>query len=161
MHEGNHMGIMTTLKKPTLERGPLLLRVPWPFFQHARVPPLLHVAHHALVPKPLRDALYPPGVVHRGKAPTDVRIKHPVDMALLTAHRHRIERIMGAAPRATSRRASATLPLIDSVQHLHRGPLDDFIFQCWEADGPLAAIRLRAVHPLDRAGMVRPAFEAV
>jgi hypothetical protein len=28
MHEGNHMGIMTTLKKPTLERGPSLHHPP-------------------------------------------------------------------------------------------------------------------------------------
>jgi hypothetical protein len=82
--------------------GPFLLRVPWSFFQHARVPPLLHVAHDALGPHPLRAALHQPGVVQRVQEPTEVRLKPPVAMALLQAHRHRLERLMGAATRSTS-----------------------------------------------------------
>src|ERR1700751_3996484 len=91
--------------------------------------------------------------------PTDVRIKHPVDIALLNAHRHRIERIMWAATRSKSIGESAKLFLVDGVQHCHRGPLDDLIFQCRDADGPLAAIRLRDVHPLDRTRVVPPSLE--
>src|SRR5438034_4402209 len=93
--------------------------------------------------------------------PTDVRIKHPVDIALLNAHRHRIERIMWAATRSKTIGESAKLFLVDGVQHCHRGPLDDLIFQCRDADGPLAAIRLRDVHPLDRTRVVPPSLEAV
>src|SRR5207249_2073693 len=40
-------------------------------------------------------------------------------------------------------------------------PLDDLIFQCRDAEGPLAAIRLRDVHPLDRTRVVPPSLEAV
>ena len=46
---------------------PFLLRVPLSFFQHARVQPLLPVAHDALVPNPMRDALHQPCVVNRVK----------------------------------------------------------------------------------------------
>ena len=83
-------------------RGPFLLRVPWPLFPHARVPPLLPLAHDALVPTPRRDALHQPGVVHRRKAPTDVRSAPPVDVALLDAHRHRSQGLRGVAARAKS-----------------------------------------------------------
>jgi hypothetical protein len=82
-------------------------------------------------------------------------------MALLHAHRHRIERILGAATRSKSRGEPAKLPLVDGVQHLHRGPLDDLIFQGGDADGPLAAIRLGDGPPLDGAGVVCPSLEAV
>jgi hypothetical protein len=68
---------------------------------------------------------------------------------------------MRAATGSTSIGESAKLLLIDSVQYLPRGPLDDLIFQGRDPDGALAAIRLRDLHPLDRAGMVPPAFEAV
>src|SRR4029450_4243449 len=45
--------------------------------------------------------------------------------------------------------------------YLPRRPRDDLIFQGRKTDGALAAIRWRDIHPLARAGMVRPAFEAV
>jgi hypothetical protein len=46
---------------------PCLRRVPLSFFQHARVQPLLHVAHDALVPNPMLDELHQPCVVNRVK----------------------------------------------------------------------------------------------
>jgi hypothetical protein len=141
--------------------GPFLLRVPLSLCQHARVPPLLPMAHDALVPNPLRDALHQPGVVDRLKAPTEVRIEHPVDVALLDAHRHRIQGLRGAAARSQSRGASTALPLLDGVQHCHRGPLDDRIFPGREADGPRATIRLWDVYARDRTRVVRPSLEAV
>jgi hypothetical protein len=141
--------------------GPFFLRVPWPRFQHACVQPLLSVAHDALVPQPMRDALHQPCVGHRVKDPTDVRSKHPVDLAFRTAHRHRSERLMGAAARSQSRGEAANVSLVDSVQHLHRGPLDDLVCQGGDTEGPLAAIWLRDGHPLDRAGVVRPALETI
>ena len=49
--------------------------------------------------------------------PTDVRLKHPGDIALLNAHRHRVERIMRAATRSKSIGESAKGPLVESVQH--------------------------------------------
>jgi site-specific DNA recombinase len=48
---------------------PFLLRVPLSFFQHARLQPLLHGAHDALVPNPVLDALQQPYVVDRIKRP--------------------------------------------------------------------------------------------
>ena len=141
--------------------APFLLRVPLSLFQHAGVPPRLHVAHDALGPNPMLDALHQPGGGDRIKAPPDVRLKHPVDVALLDAHRHCLQGIMGAAAGATSRGEPAKLPLVDGVEHLHRGPRAARIFQSGDADGPLAAIRLRDGHPLDRAGVVRPSLAAV
>src|SRR6266516_3454162 len=40
---------------------------------------------------------------------------------------------------------------VDLIQHRHRGPLDDLVFQHRHPDRALAAIRLRYVHPLNWA----------
>src|SRR5262245_29134983 len=95
------------------------------------------------------------------QAPTEVRIKPPVDLALLYTHRHRLTCGMWATARSNSRGESAQLPLVNGVQPLHRRPLDDLIFQGGDAEGPLAAIWLGDVHPLDGAGVVGPAPQAV
>jgi len=139
---------------------PFPRRVPWSCFPHARWPPCLPGAHDARVPHPRRDARHQPGVVDRLKAPTDVRLTHPVDVALLEAHRHGIQGSMGAAAGATSRGEAAPLPRGDGVQPRHRGPLDARIVQGRDAAWPLAAIRRRDGHPRDRAGVGRPAREA-
>jgi hypothetical protein len=119
------------------------------------------MAHHAPVPNPMLDEFYQPCVVDRLKEATNVRIEHPVDRARFDSHRHRVQCIMRAAARSKAVGESPKGPLVDGVQHLHRGPLDDLIFQGGDADGPLAAIRLGDVHPLDGAGVVCPALEAV
>src|SRR5262249_45728836 len=59
---------------------PFLLRVPLPLCQHTRVQPLLYVAHDALVPTPVRDALPQPGMVNRLKRPN-------IFIPLSTTHR--------------------------------------------------------------------------
>jgi hypothetical protein len=100
-------------------------------------------------------------VVDRLKEPTEVRLTPPVARALLQAHRHRVERSRRAAPRSTAIGESAQDPLGESVQHCHRGPRDAFIFQGREAEGPLAAGRLRAGHPRDRTRGRPPVLEAV
>ena len=100
-------------------------------------------------------------MVARIQDPTDVRIPHPVDMALRKAHRHRVARIMRAATRSTSRGESAHGPLVESVPPFHRGPLDACRFQGRDAAGPLAAGRLRDGHPLDRTRGIPPSLAAV
>jgi hypothetical protein len=95
------------------------------------------------------------------QAPTAVRIKHPVDMALLKAHRHGLERLLGAAARSTSRGESPKRRLVDGVPHLHRGPLDAVLCQGRETDGPLAAIRLRDGDPHDGTRVGPPSLAAV
>jgi hypothetical protein len=101
------------------------------------------MAYDAPVPHPVLDELHPPRVVDRLKEPTDVDIEHPVAVALLDSHRDRIERIMRAAARSASVGESPKVLLVDGVEHLHRRPLDDLVFQGRDANGPLAAIRLR------------------
>ena len=67
----------------------------------------------------------------------------------------------GLRPGRTSRGESAHGPLVESVQHCHRGPLDACRFQGRDAAGPLAAGRLRDGHPLDRTRGIPPSLEAV
>lgn len=139
---------------------PVLLRVPLACCQHARVPPLRPGAHDALLPQPVRETLQQPCGGDGLKAPTAVRGQPPGDGALLAAPRHGLQGIMRAATGAQSLGEAAPLLRLESVPYHHRGPLDALICQGREAAGALAALRLRALHPLDRAGMVPPALEA-
>jgi hypothetical protein len=49
----------------------------------------------------------------------------------------RVKRIMGAAARSQTLGESAKVPRVERLQHLHRGPLDDFIVQCRELHSTL------------------------
>jgi hypothetical protein len=141
--------------------GPFHRRGPWPCCPPARVPPWLPVVHDALVPPPLRAELHQPCGGDRLHAPTAVRLTHPVAGARRDAPRHGLQGLLWAAAGAQAIGAPAPRPRVDGVQPLHRGPLDALLVQGRDAEGPLAALRRRDVDPLDRAGVVRPALEAV
>ena len=134
------------------------LRVPLSLFQHPRLQPFPYMAHHAPVPHPMLNKLQQPGVVKRIKEPTDVRIEHPIDRTLFDAHGHRVQRVVRTAPRSEAIGKPQEVSFIDGVDHLHRRPLDDLVFQGRDADGSRSAIQRRDVHPLDGLGVVYAAL---
>src|SRR5262245_30572788 len=107
------------------------------------------------------DELHQPFVVNRIEELTNVRVKHPVDIALLASHRHCIKCMMRVAARSESVGEPPKVPLVDGIEHRHRSPLDDFIFHCRFPDGSLATIRFGDVDPLYRWRVIRPPFEPV
>ena len=71
----------------------------------------------------------------------------------------RIQRVVLAAPRSEPVREAEEVGLVDGVQHLDRGPLDDFVFQRGHAERPLPPVGLRDVHPTNRLRSVRPPLQ--
>ena len=61
--------------------------------------------------------------------------------------RQRVQRIVLAAPRPESVREAEKVLLVDGVEHLDDGPLDDLVLQRGNAERPLPPVRLLDVHP--------------
>ena len=51
-------------------------------------------------------------------------------------------------------RETKKVPLVDGVQHLDRGALDEFVLQCGNPEWALLPVGLRYVHPSNRPGPV-------
>src|SRR6202049_2603580 len=84
------------------------------------------------------------------KAP-DVRIQHPVHLLPVNPGVESIQRIVLAASRSESVREAEEILLVDGLQNVHDGLLDDLVFQAQNAEWPLGAVRLRDVCPSGRA----------
>src|SRR5262245_59018754 len=69
--------------------------------------------------------------------------------------------MMRIALRAESIRKAEKVLLIDGVEHLDDGALDDLVFQCGNAERPLPPVRLLDVRPAYRLGSVRSPFESL
>jgi len=86
-----------------------------------------------------------PLVAHVIEEATDVRIDHPVHFLPLQSHNQRIERLMGAAARTEPVGEALEVDLINLIEDRHHGLLDDFVFQCRDAQRTLPPIGLRYV----------------
>ena len=91
--------------------------------------------------------------------PPDVRVEHPVHLLRQQSRVERIQRLMLAAPRSEPVREAEEVRLVDGVQHLDRGPLDDLVLQRGHADRPLPPVGLGDVHPPNRLRSVRSALQ--
>ena len=130
-----------------------------PVLQHAGVEPFLDQPHDALVRHPVLDELHQPPVVDGIEKPTDVGIEHPVHLLRQKPGVQRIQRIMRAAPRPESVREAHEVGLVDRVQHLGRGPLDDLVLQGGYPQRSLPPVGFGDVHPLHRLRSVRPSLQ--
>src|SRR6266851_7945135 len=63
---------------------------------------------------------------------------------------------MRPAPWPESVRETPEVRLIDGVQHLDDGPLDNLVLQRGDAERPLPPVRLRDIHPPARRRPVAP-----
>jgi hypothetical protein len=142
-------------------RRPCHLWSPLPLLQHARLEPRAPVADDALVPTPGLDTLHQPSVVQRLVKAPDGGIAYPVDVALFTPHRDRLQGLVRVAAWAGAVRATKPLLLVDGVEHLDRRPLDNCVFQRRRADGALAPIGFRDGDTRDRWGLIGSPLQAV
>jgi hypothetical protein len=62
-----------------------------------------------------------------------------------------VQRIMLAALRSESVRETEEVLLVDGLQDVYDGLLDDFVLQAQNAQWPFGAVRLRDVGPFGRA----------
>src|SRR5437016_4345732 len=108
---------------------PVSLRVRFPLLQHAGPQPFLDEAHDARVPHTVLEKLHQPSVVEGIKEATDIGIEHPVHPPRREPDRERVQRLMRIAPRSESIRETEEVALVDGVEHLADGALDELVFQ--------------------------------
>ena len=91
------------------------------------------------------DELSRPLVAHVIEEATDVRIEHPIHLPPLQSDRERIERLMRTAARTEPVGEALEVDLINLIEDRHHGLLDDFVFQCRDAQRTLPPIGLRYI----------------
>src|SRR6266545_2906714 len=131
-----------------------------PLLQHARPQPLLDEAHDAPVRNTVLDEADEPFVVQRVEEPPNVRIEHPVHAPRFDADRERIHRLVCTAPGPIPVREAQELRLVNRVQHLDDGALDEFVLQRGNPERPLPPVRLRDVHASNWTGPERAPLHA-
>ena len=139
-------------------RRPFLHSRSLPLLQHARVQPFLDETYDASVRDAVLDKLHEPAVVDGIEESTDVDVEHPVHLLRQQSRVERVQRVMLAAPRPKPVREAEKVRLVDGVEHLDGGTLNDFVFQRGHAERPLPPVVLRDVHPTNRLRSVRPRF---
>ncbi len=135
--------------------GRTLLRFrPLAILRHTRLEPFPDQAKYAAIGHPVLDELSRPPVAHVIEEATDVRIEHPVHLLPLQSDHERIQRLMRTAARAEPVREALEVDLINLIEDRHHGLLDDFVFQCRDAQRALSPIRKAELALLAKAGVL-------
>src|SRR5665811_2408465 len=108
-------------------RGSLLAGRPRAVLDNSRVQPFLDEPQDPLVRDAMLDEPPHPSVVDGVVEPTDVSIEYPVHLPLLDPDRQRIQCVVRAAPGPETIRETEEVHLVDGVQHLDDGPLEDLV----------------------------------
>src|SRR5262249_16627729 len=93
----------------------------------------------------------------------DVGIEHPAHFSRSDPYRQRVQSLMWTTTGPEPIRESQKVPFADRVQHLDSGTLDDFIFQCGNAERPklTRSTHLRDVHSAHRPCSVSSSLESM
>jgi len=96
-------------------------------------------------------------MIQAGEELADIRVEHPVHLFPFDPHRERIQRVMRAASRPETVGKAQEVHLVDGVEHLDDGPLENLVLQRGDAERPLPPVRLRDVRPARWLSLVAPA----
>src|SRR5467141_4111661 len=138
---------------------PFLHVYPFPILQHACIEPFLDQSHDAPICDPVLDKLHKPFVGKPIEKAFDVQIKHPVHFSRQQSGVESIQRLMLVSPWPEPIRKSEKVGFIDSVQHLDRRALDDFIFQRRDSERSLPPVGLGDVHSTHRLRSIRSSLQ--
>src|SRR6202158_4988015 len=138
---------------------PFLLPYSFPILQHAGLQPFLDEPHDAPICDPVLDELHQPFVRNSIEKAFDVQIEHPVHFSRQQSRIERIQRLMLASPWPEPVRKSKKVRFVDSVQHLDRRALDDFVFQRRDSERSLPPVGLRDKHSTHRLRSVRSSLQ--
>jgi len=89
-----------------------------------------------------------------GEEVADVRVQHPVHSPIRDPDRQRVQRVMWLAPRPEPVGEAPEVHLVDRVQHLDDGPLNDLVLQRGDTQRTLPPVGLRDVDPPARLGPI-------
>jgi hypothetical protein len=101
-----------------------------------------------------------PRSVELAEEVADVRVQHPVHLPAFDPNRERIQRVMRRAPRPESVGETEEVRLVDAVEHLHHGALDDLVLQRGDPQRTQTAVPLGDIRPPDRLRPIAPAVHA-
>src|SRR5467141_1597753 len=138
---------------------PFLRPYPLPILQHAGSQPFLNEPHDAPVCDPVLDKLHKPFVGNSIEKAFDVQIEHPVHFPRQQSRVQRIQRLMLASPWPEPVRKPEKVRFVDSVQHLDRRALDEFVFQRRDSERSLPPVGLRDKHPTHRLRSIRSSLQ--
>src|SRR2546427_5785742 len=138
---------------------PFLRPYSFPILRHAGLQPFLDEPHDAPVCYPVLDELHQPFVGNSIEKAFDVQIEPPVHLSRQQSRVQCIQRLMLAAPWPEPVRKSKKVGFVDSVQHLDRRALDDFVFQRRDSERSLPPVGLRDIHSTHRLRSVRSSLQ--
>jgi hypothetical protein len=131
------------------------------FLPHPSLEPFVDQAEYAPVSYPVFQKAEEPRVAHALEERGQICIEDPLDLGAGNPERQGIKRIMLPATRPEAITEAEEVALVNLIQYGDHGPLDDFIFQRRNPEGPLAPIRLRDVLPADGVSTIRLAVDPV
>jgi hypothetical protein len=82
------------------------------------------------------EKLLEPTLIKLTEEVADIRVKHPVHLPPHDPDRERVQRIVRTAPRPKPVGETPEVGLIDRVQHLDDGTLNDLVLQRGDAERP-------------------------
>src|SRR5208283_3474531 len=97
--------------------------------KHTGTEPFLDQPHDALIRHTMLNELHEPRMLQRIEEATQIRIEHPVHFPRRDPDRQRIQRLVRITFRSEAVREAEEVLLVDCIQHLDNGALDDFILQ--------------------------------
>jgi hypothetical protein len=75
-------------------------------------------------------------LIQAGEAVADIRVDHPIHLSLEDPGGERVQRIVLAAPRPKPVGETQEVHLVDGVQNLDDGALDDLVLQRGDTERP-------------------------
>src|SRR5467141_3534696 len=138
---------------------PFLGPYSFPILQHAGPQPFLDESHDAPVCDPVLHELHQPFVRNSIEKAFDVQIEHPVHLSRQQSRIERIQRLMLASPWSEPVREAEKVRFVDSIQHLDRRALDEFVFQRRDSERSLPPVGLGDIHPTHRLRSVRSSLQ--
>ena len=120
---------------------------PFPVLDDPCAQPFTDEPQDPFVRDPVLKKLHQPAMVQAGEELADIRVEHPVHVLPLDPDRERIQRVMRATSRPEPVGETPEIHLIDGVEHLDDGPLNNLVFQRGDAERALPPVRLRDVRP--------------
>ena len=138
---------------------PISVCVLLPSSQHAGLEPFLDQSHDAPVRDAVLEKLHQPPVIESVEEATDVGIEHPVHPSPVNSGGQGIECMMRTSPRSEPVGEAEEVDLVERIQDLDDGSLDDLVFQRGNAARPLPPVRLRDEASQDRPRPVRPSCQ--
>ena len=98
---------------------------------------------------------------HRVEELRNVSVDNVIHLPGVNGRRQGVERVVRSPPRPESVAEAEEVFLVDRIQHVGHGALNDLVLQRRHRQRPLAAVRFGYVNPPARRRPIRPALDSV